>query len=134
MNRDEQEFANKIKGYLDESVRELKPGTLYRLQQARSRALDALARSRSVAQTLHAPALAGLPGSAWSSGKTPWRSARLWIGVVLIAATGFGYQQWLAYHRTSEMAELDALILASDLPIDAYLDKGFQTWLTRQEQ
>ena len=30
-----------------------------------------------------------------------------------------------------EAEELDVQILSSDLPIDAYLDRGFQTWLTR---
>jgi len=28
-----------------------------------------------------------------------------------------------------EIAETDAAILSSDLPIDAYLDRGFQVWL-----
>jgi hypothetical protein len=31
----------------------------------------------------------------------------------------------------SELEETDAAILSSDLPIDAYLDRGFQNWLTR---
>ena len=51
--------------------------------------------------------------------------------MVLIAAAAFGYQQWQVYQQTREIEELDVQILSSDLPIDAYLDRGFQTWLTR---
>ena len=53
-----------------------------------------------------------------------------WLGaVLLIAALGFGYQQWQAVQQVHEFEELDLHLLASDLPIDAYLDGGFQNWL-----
>ena len=44
-----------------------------------------------------------------------------------------GYQQWNLYQQSREIEELDVQILSSDLPIDAYLDRGFQTWLTRYQ-
>ena len=31
----------------------------------------------------------------------------------------------------SEMAEIDAGLLSDELPINAYLDKGFDSWLKR---
>ncbi len=40
-----------------------------------------------------------------------------------------GYQQWTAWQELQELEDLDAQILTSDLPIDAYLDRGFQLWL-----
>ena len=58
-------------------------------------------------------------------------SGRLWIGIALIVAAGFGYQQWQAYQQLNDIEETDAAILSSDLPIDAYLDRGFQNWLKR---
>jgi hypothetical protein len=59
----------------------------------------------------------------------------VWLGlaVLLLAAALFGYQQWQLDQQTREIEELDAQILSSDLPIDAYLDRGFQTWLTRYQ-
>ena len=42
---------------------------------------------------------------------------------------GFGYQQWHAVQQVREFEELDLHLLSSDLPIDAYLDRGFQNWL-----
>ena len=53
-----------------------------------------------------------------------------WLGaVLLVAALGFGFQQWQAVQQVREFEELDLHLLASDLPIDAYLDRGFQNWL-----
>ena len=49
-------------------------------------------------------------------------------------AAAFGYQQWQAYQQVNDLVELDAQILSSDLPIDAYLDQGFRNWLTSDEQ
>ena len=33
--------------------------------------------------------------------------------------------------RAADVEELDAQLLADDLPIDAYLDRGFETWLKK---
>ena len=32
----------------------------------------------------------------------------------------------------AELAEIDSQLLTDDLPIDAYLDRGFQNWLKRR--
>ena len=52
---------------------------------------------------------------------------------VLARSLTFGWQQWKAYQQANELADIDVQILSSDLPIDAYLDRGFQTWLTRYQ-
>ncbi len=62
-------------------------------------------------------------------GRSLWSSGRLWLGIALIAAASVGYQQWLACQQLSELEETDAALLSSDLPIDAYLDRGFQNWI-----
>lgn len=129
MIRDEDEFAKKITGYLDLGAASLKQGTTYRLQQARAQALARLADPAPVAQSRLAHALVG--GGDTGGG----RRRGLWLGfaVLLLAALAFGYQQWSAYKQANELADIDAQILSSDLPIDAYLDRGFQTWLTRYQ-
>ncbi|MDX1375359.1 MAG: DUF3619 family protein, partial [Burkholderiales bacterium] len=35
--------------------------------------------------------------------------------------------------RAAEAVELDTQLLADELPIDAYLDKGFEAWLNRRK-
>ena len=38
---------------------------------------------------------------------------------------------WQQTQAVLEIEEIDAAVLAGDLPIDAYLDKGFDAWLKR---
>jgi hypothetical protein len=70
-------------------------------------------------------------GAGGISGSRPGlRSPLRWLGLaLLLAAAGFGYQQWHAMQQVQEFEDVDLHLLASDLPIDAYLDRGFQNWL-----
>lgn len=137
MTAQDENFAKKLTGYLDHGTAGLKAGTAYRLQQARVAAIASLTAPAPgrVSESRLAHAFAGGAGSG--SGSTGgWgllTSARFWLGVAVIAAGIFGYQQWQVYQRVSEISELDAQILSSDLPIDAYLDKGFRNWLAHDE-
>ncbi len=128
MTANDKEIAGKITAYLDAGTKELKSGTTYRLQQARA---AALARLQEPMRSPEA-ALAGAGGTL--GGTRPfYAQVRFWIGVALIAAAGFGWQQWQAYQSFNEAVheaeEIDAMLLSSELPIDAYLDRGFQAWL-----
>ena len=129
MTTKDQDFAKKITTYLDQGTAELKPGTAYRLQLARAEALARLADPERAAELrLGRRARGGGSGTAGGS-RSFWASGRLWLGIALIVAAGFGYQQWQAYQQLKDIEETDAAILSSDLPIDAYLDRGFQNWL-----
>ena len=50
-------------------------------------------------------------------------------GILLVILALLGFQQWQASYQLRDIEETDAAILTSDLPIDAYLDRGFQNWL-----
>jgi len=39
--------------------------------------------------------------------------------------------QWRDSQTAAEIEEIDAAVLTGDLPLDAYLDKGFDAWLKR---
>jgi hypothetical protein len=127
MNR-ETEIAKKIIPYLDRGAEQIRSGTAYRLQQARARAVAQLADPRRAvsAQLSHA-----LAGSGTTGGRREnWASLRWVAGALLfVAAAWFGWQQWNALQQAKEFEELDSQILSSDLPIDAYVDRGFQNWL-----
>ena len=135
MTANDDNFSRKLTGYLDQGTADLKAGTVYRLQNARAAALARLADPVGVhasdSRLAHAFAGAGVRGS--SGGRNLLTSARLWLGIAIIVAAAFGYQQWQVYQQVNEIVELDAQILSSDLPIDAYLDQGFHNWLTRDE-
>jgi Protein of unknown function (DUF3619) len=127
MTTEDRDFAKKIATYLDRGVAELRSGTAYRLQLARSEALARLADPKRAAR----PQLV-LSGAGTGSigGRYGFRiGARYWLGILIVVLTLFGFQQWQAYQQLRDIEETDAAILSSDLPIDAYLDRGFQNWL-----
>ena len=129
MTTENADFARKIAAHLDRGTADLKAGTAYRLQQARGVALERLAGVRVAAPALAgAHTLAGGPRHG-SHGPSLWSNGRLWLGIALIAAASVGYQQWRAWQQLSELEETDAALLSSELPIDAYLDRGFQNWI-----
>ena len=129
-------FAKQLTGYLDQGTAQLKAGTAYRLQQARAKAMARLTNpERAVAaESRLAHAFAGGGASGAAGGRNPRATARLWLGIAIIVAAGFGYQQWRAYQQVSEISDLDVQILSSDLPIDAYIDQGFRNWLASDER
>jgi len=130
MTTNDDDFARKITPYLDDAAAGLKAGTAYRLQLARAEALARLAKPERAPATNLAPALAGAGAGAGSLGGGGFRiNRKLVIAALLVLATYFGYHQWQAYQQLVELEETDAAILSSDLPIDAYLDRGFQNWL-----
>jgi hypothetical protein len=132
MTTEDSEFARKITTYLDRGAAELKAGTAYRLQLARQEALARLADpQRASAMRLAGAHAGGGSGVLGGQHRSFWASGRLWLGVGLFVAAGFGYQQWQGYQQLNDIEETDAAILSSDLPIDAYLDRGFQNWLKR---
>jgi hypothetical protein len=52
---------------------------------------------------------------------------------VIALAIGFaGVYTWEQRQRAAEVEELDALVLTGELPIDAYLDRGFEAWLKKR--
>jgi hypothetical protein len=117
------DFARKVTRYLDRGVGDMPPGIVHRLQQARAAALASIPERASEREL----ALAGAAGSVPVFRRT---GATRWLGLALLVfAAGFGYYQWHTLQQVREFEEIDMHLLASDLPIDAYLDRGFQNWL-----
>jgi hypothetical protein len=121
------EFARKLTRHLDRGADDIRPGTAYRLQQARARALAGLAAQPVGASEA---VLEGAGGGRSGSRHPGYGAAARWLALaMLLGGIGFGLQQWHAVQQVREFAEIDTQLLASDLPIDAYLDRGFQNWL-----
>ena len=55
------------------------------------------------------------------------------LAFFLLLALGFG-NYLMSMERVSELEEVDSALLADDLPIDAYLDRGFDTWLSNPQE
>jgi hypothetical protein len=126
---DETEISSKITRYLDHGASDLKAGTAYRLQLAREQALARLADP----QRASAFALAGAGGGTLGGGRHILTDVRVWVGILLIVGGVLYYQYWQVAQQTREITDTDAAILTSDLPIEAYVDRGFQNWLKHSE-
>jgi len=125
MSTDEEDLAGRVTRRLDLSLAAIDQGTLARLRSARESALERL-------ETQPAWALAPARGSAVALGgdsMNPFTLRRLAsIGALITAICGMVYWQHLQHE---DPVDIDAKLLSGDLPIDAYLDKGLDAWLTR---
>ncbi len=125
----EKDFSSRIAAQLDRGTSELKAGTAYRLQLAREAAMARYADPRRAAEL----GLAGAGGGTLGGARHLLSDIRLWIGILVIAGSVVYYQQWKLTQQVREITDTDAAILTSDLPIEAYVDTGFQNWLKRSE-
>jgi hypothetical protein len=121
----ERQFGNRIRQALNRRAAQIKPENLERLRAAREQALAV----QKVARPAHALAAAGISGEigGWTGFSLRW----LLPGAVLVAGLVAIYA-WQQSFRVAEVEEVDSRLLTDDLPIDAYLDKGFQAWLKKR--
>jgi len=122
MNRPDDEVARKIVGHLDFGVERLDPAIRERLAGARQ---AALARYRGKPEPVFGLAWATLGGGGQRSQGARYLVA---IAALLVGLTGVVYWHTLA---PSDFADVDVNLLTDDLPINAYLDQGFDSWLKR---
>ncbi len=117
---DERQFAYKIGLALDQGAERL-PGDLEtKLHAARTRALA----HQKVA--LAGFSLAGV-GQTVSDALLPHMRTLAAFFTLCIAVLCSYY--WNNYQQAVQNAEIDSALLADDLPINAYLDRGFRAWL-----
>ncbi|MDP1767070.1 MAG: DUF3619 family protein [Methylotenera sp.] len=115
----DEQVAHIAAGLLNESAQHLNAVTLHRLSVARGLAINKLATSQGFNQ---------------SGGVLQWlghsleqhrlMSAAIIAGAMLL--TFFVVQQFKVDHH---LKNSDAFLLASELPPEAFADKGFDTWL-----
>lgn len=120
----ELQFGNRIRQALNEGAH-LDAGTVERLRAGRERALASQLRERT-------------GGLGWADNVTgrlgglAGISLRLLLPLLVVAVTLFAIRNWQQTQRVAEVEEIDASLLTGDLPLDAYLDKGFEAWLKRR--
>ncbi|QNA89748.1 DUF3619 family protein [Massilia sp. Dwa41.01b] len=132
MNTDDINLAYKLRRALDENLEALPASTAERLASARA---QALARKKADA-----------PAAARKETRRRWFDVdfhfsngglgRLGVAIPLLAlAVGLGgLYQYEQQERIAELAELDAAVLADELPLTAYLDHGFNAYLESQQR
>jgi hypothetical protein len=124
--RDDQ-IAAAIVRRLNDGVETLDGDTARRIAAARRAAL-----AQADAAMHPAPAAMSLPHGSRRRA-FGWRYA-LPLAAILLYAGGIGYWHQRIVGQSGRIAEIDTGLLTQDLPISAYLDKDFATWLKRSRR
>jgi len=135
----ELEFARQLRRALDENTASISSATIDRLAVARRAAL-ARKKPEAVSAPVFAPVFAAA-GAGMSVNvpvpETPQRRrsplrrfALAWpLAALVVSLVAVAY--WEDQQRTAELADIDAAMLSDDLPLNAYLDHGFNAYLSR---
>lgn len=131
MNADDLNFAYKVRHALNEHLDHLPPSTADRLAAARKLAVS---RKKAHAAPVRL-AQRQLAGNIASFFATPLMGRMGVIVPLLVLVVGLaGIYEHEEQERVAELAELDAAVLADELPLTAYLDEGFNAYLARRGQ
>ena len=121
----EREFASKIKQDLNYGTGHLQTQITARLRDARERALDVFA-----AQTVNASAYAFAGNAAHGHHHTASRKLLMFALIPLLLIGVMYWQQLEINHEDN----IDAALLSSEIPLNAFVDKNFQPWLDLPSQ
>lgn len=123
----EEKFASKIRQALNESANQLDSATLLRLEHARNLAV-ARHKSEGFLQSLLRRKISE------TSGLLKLFRAAAWVTPALALVIGLAVlQDWQTQSENSEIATIDTEVLTDNLPLNAYLDKGFNRYLLQGE-
>ncbi|MGQ0578096.1 MAG: DUF3619 family protein [Betaproteobacteria bacterium] len=119
----ENDLARRIVALLDRGLAELPASTMQKLAAARAAALARVRPGNS------SPAQSRVERLLGSQGLRRGLAMRLVLPAAIIIASLGGLIYWQTSSHYDE--ELDAGLLAGELPLHAYIDPGFDTWLTQ---
>jgi len=117
----EMNFGNRVRQVLNQGLR-LNARQAERLHAARERALAAR-RPEPVGALAWADNVLGSFGG-WSG-----FSFRLVAPLAALTVSVAALYTWQQNRVIADFEEIDSMLLGDDLPIDAYLDRGFQNFL-----
>jgi hypothetical protein len=121
----EEQFAHGISSVLNEHSQHLTPFQLQRLAQARDQAVSKLSLQQSKSVQTNGNALQWLGHQMGDYiGHHRAMSTAMIAGVMML--TFFAAQQ---FDFNNNLENSDAFLLASELPPEAFADKGFDTWV-----
>ena len=120
----EMQFGNRIRHLLN-SAPALPADQANRLAAARAQALARQRPELSPAFAFADRVLVALGG--WTG-----VSLRVMAPAIALIVSVAAIYTWQQNQRVAEVEEIDAMLLTDELPIDAYLDRGFQNWLKKR--
>lgn len=124
-------LAGQLAAVLSEGVRELPHDITERLRFGREQALAKAREMRLAPQQVNAsPAWLNSAGTLVLGGPLPgWQRAMSWVPLLMLVAGMFLIDHWATREQVLAAADVDAVLLADDLPPTAYQDAGFIEFL-----
>lgn len=133
MNTRQLNFAYKIRHALNENLDHLPQSATDRLAAARKLAVSRKKKESALRALFVRPVLSAQGGSSVSGSRMAWLGGMgLAVPVIVVALGLAGIYQFEQQRRISDTAEIDAEMLADELPISAYLDQGFNAFLANR--
>ncbi len=128
-NTEELEFAYKVRRALDQRSEALPPAMAARLLAAREFALS----HKKMEVRAATPALAAAGAFHPNPQNRSWL-ARIGVAAPLLAGLLLfvGLYQYEQQSHINDIADLDAAVLADELPLSAYADHGFNAFLAKR--
>jgi hypothetical protein len=129
--KEEIDFAYKVRRAMTESSENLPEATLDRLAAARQLALSRQKQAEPSRALAFGGILAGNSGQSIS--QKSWVK-KMWIALPLLALMIglYGIYEYEQEQQINDLAEIDAAVLVDELPPDAYLDGGFNAYLNKE--
>lgn len=132
MNNTQQdhELAEKVVALLNQGTQQLDAGTTAKLLNVRKHAL-----ARFNEQPERSLALEWATQGASRIAEPFSYNLRAWAVLLALLVTLAGTVAWQSFStQSSDIADIDEALLTSELPINAYLDRSFDSWLKRPAQ
>ncbi len=130
-DKEEIDFAYKVRRAMTESSENLPEATLERLATARQLALSRQKQAEPSRAMAFGGVLAGSNGVSFS--QKNWVK-KMWLALpLLVLMVGlYGIYEYEQEQQINDLAEIDAAVLVDELPPDAYLDNGFNAYLNKE--
>jgi Protein of unknown function (DUF3619) len=124
----EKDTAKEIIRFLDEGIAKLDARIVGKLNEARHRAVAVLTRQQSAQAT-------STSGGILHLFNDYIHNHRAMMSTALVCSAVFvAFLVTQQFSRQDNLEQGDGFLLASDLPPEAYLDKGFDVWLERSSR
>jgi len=123
-----------VRHALNEKLDDLPASTTDRLALARKAALSRKKADAPVKVLARQNVLAGIATNFFAEPMAWLTRMSVVIPLLLLVAGLTGIYQFEQEQRVAELAELDAAVLSDELPLSAYMDHGFNAYLTKREQ
>lgn len=133
MNTNELKFAYKIRLALNENIEHLPASHVERLASARQIAASRKKKEFPLSVLAAHRAVAGHVGQFFKEPLSWVARMGLAVPLVVLAVGLSGIYQFEQERRISDTAEMDAEVLADELPLSAYLDRGFNAYLATRD-